>query len=440
MRATAHREQAHLAPDLRLDQGPHQNVVAVADAVLRHEAEPHAGRHHGQNPVVAIAAVDAPHLGAVGEKDRARVLQHLAIGAVEIALPVELAHGNRVHARQPVIGIQRDDELLAEQRKRVQALVDALRQAIDGRLQVAGEQPLLQLGGACIHDLELDAGMALLQAADQPDEVRRPDRAHHAEAQPHVVELDEARRAFLGFPGLAIGLLEVGMHEPPQLGQMGARALTMEQRPAQLLLQELDGSGQGRLGDVAGLRRTGEIELLADRQKIANLLHFHGVSLRPPHPPETSPYPPRMKTKAEVYWPRADLPWSCEAASTPQQPGEPAMSRLSLVPATQATRGPASQMAGHLAHDLRNVLTTVGLHLETLERLAGAHGAKPASAGHALLAKAAALCNALLASESEAESRRTAVDMAQVARDVVALLKPTAPDGFAVDIAAGVSV
>ena len=116
------------------------------------------------------------------------------------------------------------------------------------------------------------------------------------------------------------------------------------------------------------------------------------------------------------------------------------MSHLSLVPATQATRGPASQMAGPLAHDLRNILTTVGLHLETLERLAGAHGAKAASAGHALLAKAAALCNAVLTSESEAESRRTAVDMAQVARDVVALLKPTTPDGFAVDIAAGASV
>jgi signal transduction histidine kinase len=89
-----------------------------------------------------------------------------------------------------------------------------------------------------------------------------------------------------------------------------------------------------------------------------------------------------------------------------------------------------------MAHDIRNALTTIGLHLETLERLAGTAGAKAAGAGHALVAKAANLCNLAIESEtgSEGRSRRTAVDMAQVARDVVKLLEATMPAGFAVDI------
>jgi hypothetical protein len=39
----------------------------------------------------------------------------------------------------------------------------------------------------------------------------------------------------------------------------------------------------------------------------------------------------------------------------------------------------------HVAHDLRNLLATVGLHLETLQRLSGPSGAKAANAAHALL-------------------------------------------------------
>jgi signal transduction histidine kinase len=92
--------------------------------------------------------------------------------------------------------------------------------------------------------------------------------------------------------------------------------------------------------------------------------------------------------------------------------------------------------AGHMTHDLRNLLATVGLHLETLERLAGPHGAKAASGAQALIGKAAGLCNTMLAAEAGADGRprRSGVDVGQVARDIVALLQPTAPQGFAVEI------
>jgi hypothetical protein len=59
----------------------------------------------------------------------------------------------------------------------------------------------------------------------------------------------------------------------------------------------------------------------------------------------------------------------------------------------------------HVAHDLRNLLATVGLHLETLQRLAGPSSAKAANAAHALLTRGAALCNDALDRIAGADSR-----------------------------------
>jgi len=120
------------------------------------------------------------------------------------------------------------------------------------------------------------------------------------------------------------------------------------------------------------------------------------------------------------------------------------MSRLALVP-TAALRGsprlpriapaPAIQMS--VAHDLRNLLATIGLHLETLRRLSGPSGAKAADAAHALLARGATLCNNALegAGASGAHARRRSVDLLQIAREVADLLRPCAPKDLRFDIA-----
>jgi signal transduction histidine kinase len=107
------------------------------------------------------------------------------------------------------------------------------------------------------------------------------------------------------------------------------------------------------------------------------------------------------------------------------------MSHLALVaPAARDQRAPALQttpshsLAAYdlVAHDLRNLLATIGLHLETLQRLAGPSGAKAANAAHALLERAAA---------TDVRARRRGVDPAQLARQIADLLGPTAPKGFA---------
>jgi hypothetical protein len=67
---------------------------------------------------------------------------------------------------------------------------------------------------------------------------------------------------------------------------VGVVALAVEQRPAQLVLELLDGAGQRRLADVALLRGAGEVEGARESDEIAHLLHFHGVaSLAPSEAP-----------------------------------------------------------------------------------------------------------------------------------------------------------
>jgi signal transduction histidine kinase len=109
------------------------------------------------------------------------------------------------------------------------------------------------------------------------------------------------------------------------------------------------------------------------------------------------------------------------------------MSHLALVsPAVRTMAPPAAQWA----HDIRNALTTVGLHLDTLERLAGSAGHKAVEAAHALMLRATAMCEQALAQTARAEpaARRRAVDAVAAIRQVADLIAPIAPEGFAIHV------
>jgi signal transduction histidine kinase len=88
------------------------------------------------------------------------------------------------------------------------------------------------------------------------------------------------------------------------------------------------------------------------------------------------------------------------------------------------------------AHDIRNALATVGLHLETLERLSGSRGREIAHAAHLLMSRAAAMCNAaMMQDQAEAASRRRPLDIVQTVVQIANLLRPTAPEGFEIRVA-----
>lgn len=112
------------------------------------------------------------------------------------------------------------------------------------------------------------------------------------------------------------------------------------------------------------------------------------------------------------------------------------MTRLTLAAVNSAPNtAPARVWSPDIAHDIRNALAVSSLHLETLERLAGPEGRKAASAAHAVLARAAAMCSASLADSRRADrpAQRCGFDLTKVIREVAATLTPTAPNGFRIE-------
>jgi signal transduction histidine kinase len=100
------------------------------------------------------------------------------------------------------------------------------------------------------------------------------------------------------------------------------------------------------------------------------------------------------------------------------------------------TANPKRPPAGQAAHDLRNILASISLHLETLQRLAGPSGVKAADAVYALLSRGAVLCNSALDSSIGAGNyaRRRRADLVRTAQQIAGLLEPSAPKDFSFDI------
>jgi hypothetical protein len=71
-------------------------------------------------------------------------------------------------------------------------------------------------------------------------------------------------------------LLEIGLHHASELGQVGVRPLAVEERAAELALEELDRPRQRRLRDVATLGGAREVQFLGDGEEVAHLMHLHG--------------------------------------------------------------------------------------------------------------------------------------------------------------------
>ena len=105
------------------------------------------------------------------------------------------------------------------------------------------------------------------------------------------------------------------------------------------------------------------------------------------------------------------------------------MTQLTLA-ASNPTLGP---MPPHQwAHDVRNLLATIGLHLERLEKLSGPGGSKAASAALALISRGGTLCTGALAEAAGPRplGRRRGFDLVRTINEVVAVLAPAAPEGF----------
>jgi signal transduction histidine kinase len=97
------------------------------------------------------------------------------------------------------------------------------------------------------------------------------------------------------------------------------------------------------------------------------------------------------------------------------------MTSLALVSYREpATDAPSAQWA----QDVRNLLATIGLHLDILARFSGPNGAKSVNAAHSLVEMVGRMCCAA----SDNRHRRHPFDVAAIVRHVVDLVGPPGPD------------
>ena len=106
------------------------------------------------------------------------------------------------------------------------------------------------------------------------------------------------------------------------------------------------------------------------------------------------------------------------------------MSLTLVPPPSSSTLRPA------LAHDIRNAMAVIALHVEKLESLAGSPGVKAASAAHQLLVKVTALCNDSLRENGNEFSapRRISFDIVETVRQVIDILRPITPSGLKIKL------
>jgi signal transduction histidine kinase len=103
---------------------------------------------------------------------------------------------------------------------------------------------------------------------------------------------------------------------------------------------------------------------------------------------------------------------------------------------TLVASGRAPLPSAQGAHDIRNLLATIGLHVDTLARLSGPRGVKAAHAAHGLIARAGDMCGQVFAArDGEGRSRRHPFDIMGTIREVVDLLDPLGPEGFVIAVA-----
>ena len=76
------------------------------------------------------------------------------------------------------------------------------------------------------------------------------------------------------------GILQIRPYDPAQLREVDSRSFAKKQVTSELLFQELDCPRQRRLGHVAFSGRLREAQMLAYRNRVPDLVHFHGAKSR----------------------------------------------------------------------------------------------------------------------------------------------------------------
>ena len=130
--------------------------------------------------------------------------------------------------------------------------------------------------GALHRDVHFRIEPPVLVQNRQQIQTRQLVGRHRQSAGPQLPHVVQGRHRALPQVDQALGV--VGQH-PPGVGQHAAPARAVEQRPADLVLELLDGLADGRLGAEQGLGGGRKAAFPHDREKGFELEQFHRNSI-----------------------------------------------------------------------------------------------------------------------------------------------------------------
>src|SRR5215472_5761171 len=169
-------------------------------------------------------------------------------------------------------------ERLVEELPGIESVPGFTDRSADRQLGIACLEMLHNLRAVTAQDLQLYVAEDFSQLADVTKNQTELDAVGYRELQrSDLAVVDHGRQCTRALRAV-VALLEQREHALTQRGKQGVRPLAPKQVAAQFTFQELDGSGQRRLRNVAFLRGTREVERSRDRQEIPDLVHFHGLA------------------------------------------------------------------------------------------------------------------------------------------------------------------
>lgn len=266
--------QRDLARHVRFDDLPRLDA-GNGDGTLPGEAQAESTGNHRLDPVLALAAVNDRRPDLALAADRADMIVILAIGARDHRLALDLFERHGIELAEAMPRRKHHDIAITIDRPRVEALTQRLGSGEQCEIDVSLEDHGAEVARQGLANRDLDAGMLAAEGPEEADQLERADRAHDAEIQGRLLELQEALRRGLRRACLAQHKGQMRLHEASEIGDVGEAALAPEEQAAELLFELLNRASQRGLGDMTLLGGTCEIQRVADGEEITDLVHLH---------------------------------------------------------------------------------------------------------------------------------------------------------------------
>src|SRR5208337_365409 len=170
MGTAPHCDDVDLPPELRIDNRPRHDTLVV-DAEFRQKTEPHASRAHGQNPVVALAAIDSFPTDAVFLPGEPFV--ELAVDSIEVALVAQVLESDGVAFCEMMRRREHDHHALPKELQVVKPVVRVIGAAVDRDFEFVALETLLEFASSGIDDFEIEFRMTAPEIVDQNEKRRR---------------------------------------------------------------------------------------------------------------------------------------------------------------------------------------------------------------------------------------------------------------------------